>query len=69
MPLREALPCKSNLSALGKSALQPLGMRFRLFAHEQNCSRNSTWAYSKRGVTANLSKGHSCDRLWLLPAP
>ena len=57
MPVQEVLPCKSDLPALGKSALQPLEMRFRLFAHEQNCIRNPTEAYSKRGVTANLSKG------------
>ena len=56
-PVREALGCKSDLSALWESALQPLEMRFRLFAHEQNCIRNPTEAYSKRDVTANLSKG------------
>lgn len=57
MPVREALPCKSDLPVLEKSALQPLGMRFRLFAHEQNCGRKPTWAYSKTGVIAFLSSG------------
>lgn len=57
MPVREALACKSDLSALWKSALPPLEMRFLLFTHEQNCSRDPTGAYSKRGVIAYLSKG------------
>lgn len=56
MPVLVALACKSDLPALEKAVLHPLGMRFRLFLHEQICGRDPTGAYSKREVTANLPR-------------